>query len=49
MIAHLITMAQLHRDNRYDRMTDSFQQLVGRAPIAAAEFARRHAAAFTPG
>jgi hypothetical protein len=49
LIAHLITMAQLHRDNRYDRMTDSFQQLVGRAPISAAEFARRHAAAFTRG
>jgi uncharacterized protein YbjT (DUF2867 family) len=49
LIAHLITMGQLHRDNRYDRMTDSFQQLVGRAPIAAAEFARRYAAAFTPG
>jgi hypothetical protein len=47
LIAHLITMGQLHRDNRYDRMTDSFQQLVGRAPIAAAEFARRYAAAFT--
>jgi hypothetical protein len=41
-------MGQLNRDNRYDRMTDSFQQLVGRAPISAAEFARRHAAAFTP-
>ena len=48
LIAHLVTMGQLHRDSRYDRMTDSFQQLVGRAPIAAAEFARRHAAAFTP-
>lgn len=48
LIEHLITMGQLHRDNRYDRMTDSFQQLVGRAPISAAEFARRHAAAFTP-
>ena len=48
LIAHLITMAQLHRDNRYDRMTDSFQQLVGRAPISAAEFVRRHAAAFMP-
>ena len=48
LIAHLITMAQLHRDNRYDRMTDSFQQLVGHPPIAAAEFARRHAAVFTP-
>jgi hypothetical protein len=44
----MITMGQLNRDNRYDRMTDSFKQLVGRAPISAAEFARRHSAAFTP-
>jgi len=48
LVAHMITMGQLNRDNRYDRMTDSFQQLVGRAPISAAEFARRYAAAFTP-
>jgi uncharacterized protein YbjT (DUF2867 family) len=48
LVAHLVTMAQLHRDNRYDRLTGTFQQLVGRAPISAAEFARRHAAAFTP-
>ncbi len=48
LTAHLITMAELHRDNCYDRMTDTFQKLVGRAPISAAEFARRHAAAFTP-
>jgi hypothetical protein len=48
LIAHLITMGELHREGRYDRMTDSFQQLVGRAPISAAEFACRHAAAFTP-
>ena len=48
LVAHMITMGQLNRDNRYDRMTDSFQQLVGRAPISVAEFVRRHAAAFTP-
>ena len=48
LIAHLVVMGQLHRDNRYDRMTDTFQQLVGRAPISAAEFARRHAATFAP-
>jgi uncharacterized protein YbjT (DUF2867 family) len=48
LTAHLVIMAQLHRENRYDRMTDTFQQLVGRAPISAAEFARHHAAAFTP-
>lgn len=49
LIAHLMTMGQLNRDNRYDRMTDSFQRLVGRPPTSAAEFARRHAAAFTSG
>jgi len=48
LVAHLVVMAELHRDNRYDRMTDTFQQLVGRAPISAADFARRHAAVFTP-
>ncbi len=48
LIAHLITMGELHRDNRYDRMTDSFQKLVGRSPISAFEFARRHAAVFAP-
>src|SRR5262252_3565025 len=41
LVAHMITMGQLNRDNLYDRMTDSFQQLAGRAPISAAEFARR--------
>jgi hypothetical protein len=49
LVAHLVVMAQLHRDNRYDRMTDSFKELVGHAPMSAAEFARRHAVAFTPG
>ena len=48
LIAHLITMGQLNRDSRYDRMTDTFQKLVGRAPISAGEFVRRHAAVFTP-
>lgn len=48
LIAHLVVMAQLHRENRYDRMTDTFEQLVGRAPMTAAEFARQHIAAFTP-
>lgn len=49
LIAHLNAMGQLNRENRYDRMTDSFQRLVGREPISAAEFARRHADVFTPG
>ena len=48
LIAHLITMGQLNRDTRYDRMSDAFQRLDGRAPISAAEFVRRNAAVFTP-
>jgi uncharacterized protein YbjT (DUF2867 family) len=49
LLKHLVVMGELSRNNRYDRMTDTFQQLVGRAPISAAEFARRNAAALTPG
>ena len=30
LTAHLSTMGQLHRDNRYDRMTDSFQSATNR-------------------
>jgi hypothetical protein len=41
LTAHLLTIAQLYRDHRYERMTDAFQQVVGRAPISPAEFARR--------
>jgi uncharacterized protein YbjT (DUF2867 family) len=48
LVAHMVVMAQLHRDGRYDRMTDTFRELVGREPISTAEFARRHAVAFTP-
>lgn len=47
LLDHLATMAQLHRDKRYDRMTDTFERLVGRPPMSTAEFVRRHAAAFT--
>jgi uncharacterized protein YbjT (DUF2867 family) len=49
LIAHLATRGQLNRDNRYDRMTDDFKKIVGRAPISAVEFACRHAAALTAG
>jgi len=48
LVAHLLTIAQLNRDNRYDRMTDDFREIVGRAPTSVAEFVRRNAAAFTP-
>jgi uncharacterized protein YbjT (DUF2867 family) len=48
LLGHLATMGQLHRDNRYDRLTNTFEQLVGRAPMTATEFARTYASAFNP-
>jgi uncharacterized protein YbjT (DUF2867 family) len=46
---HLIAMAGLHRENRYDRYTDNVQRLTGTAPMRIEDFVRAHAAAFTPG
>ena len=41
---HVATMAQLHRDNRYDRTTDDVEHLTGIPPQSIEEFvaARRH-------
>jgi nucleotide-binding universal stress UspA family protein len=48
LAAHLIAMAALHRENRYDRHTDTVERLTGTPPMSVEEFARRHAADFTP-
>jgi hypothetical protein len=42
------TAAKAKRARMALKNRDTLQKLVGRAPISAAEFARRHAAAFTP-
>ena len=47
MVNHLITMADLHRAGRYDRMSDEVLTLTGQRPLSAQEFVTRHAAAFT--
>ena len=47
MVSHLITMADLHRARRYDRMSDDVAALTGQRPLSAQEFVTRHAAAFT--
>jgi uncharacterized protein YbjT (DUF2867 family) len=44
--AHVTTMAQLHRDNRYDRSSNDVEGLTGIPPIGVREFVRRNAAAF---
>ena len=47
LLAHLAAMARLHQQGRYDRMTDDFERLTGRAPTSMREFVQAHAAEFT--
>ena len=39
-------MAELTKDGRYDRMTDTFCKLTGKSPTNMRDFVRLHAAAF---
>ena len=41
---HIATMARLHRQNRYDRVTNDIADLLGRSPSAFASFVRNKAA-----
>ncbi len=45
---HLLTMADLHRQNRYDKLTSTFEELVGRPPMSVEEYAKKNIAAFSP-
>jgi uncharacterized protein YbjT (DUF2867 family) len=40
---HLIAMGELNRAGRYDRMTDTVEQVTGRAAMSVSEFASLHA------
>jgi uncharacterized protein YbjT (DUF2867 family) len=48
LVSHLKTMADLHQQGRYDRMTDDLFQLTGKPPMSVFEFVKAHAAEFTP-
>ncbi|MFB6533933.1 NAD(P)H-binding protein [Streptomyces noursei] len=39
---HISTMARLHAENRYDRLTDGVERVIGRPPESVGEFVRRH-------
>ena len=47
LVNHLVTMANLHRAGRYDRMSNDVLTLTGQGPLSVQEFVRRNAAAFT--
>ncbi|MGA2126400.1 MAG: NAD(P)H-binding protein [Xanthobacteraceae bacterium] len=46
LVRHLTAMAELARQGRYDRMTNTLRQLTGEAPTNMREFVKLHAAAF---
>jgi hypothetical protein len=46
VLDHLSTMGELHRDGRYDRMTDQFARLTGKQPMSIRDFIQQHASAF---
>ena len=45
---HLLTMAKLHAEGRYDRLTHDVEAILGRPATSARDFVARHAASFAP-
>ena len=43
---HLVTMADLHRAGRYDRMADGVERVTGRPGVGVREFVSLHAGEF---
>ena len=46
LVSHLSAMAELTRQGRYDRMTDTMRKLTGEAPTNMRDFVKLHAAEF---
>ena len=44
---HVVTMARLHRENRYDRATDTVERITGKPAQSVAEFVAEHADLYT--
>jgi hypothetical protein len=45
-IDHLVTMGELHRAGRYDRLTDGVERVTGRPAMSVREFVSLHADEF---
>jgi hypothetical protein len=43
---HLVTMGELHRAGRDDRLADGVERVTGRPAMSVREFVSRHAAEF---
>ena len=46
---HLLTMARLHADNRYDRLTHDVETITGRPATSVRDFVANHPEFFGPG
>ena len=44
---HLTVMTELHKQGRYDRMSEDYLKLTGETPTSMADFVKLHAAEFT--
>ena len=47
LVSHLAVMTTLHKQGRYDRMTEDFLKLTGEMPTIMHDFVKSHAAEFT--
>ncbi|HEY2107287.1 MAG TPA: NAD(P)H-binding protein [Candidatus Binataceae bacterium] len=45
---HVLTMARLHRENRYDRITHDVEAIIGRPALSVHDFVAKHAGSFAP-
>jgi uncharacterized protein YbjT (DUF2867 family) len=46
LVEHLTTMARLHAENRYDRLSNDVERITGHPATTAADFVSRHASQF---
>ena len=46
LIGHLVTMGELHRAGRYDRLADGVERVTGRLAMSVREFVSLHADEF---
>ena len=46
VLKHIYTMAQLHRENRYDRLTSTVEEVTGIKPMSIEEWVKEHKAEF---
>jgi uncharacterized protein YbjT (DUF2867 family) len=47
LVNHLVTMAELHRVGRYDRMSNDVLSLTGQSPMTVGDFVRSNSSSFT--